>query len=234
MGGRLDATNIIDPPEAAVITAIGFDHMQYLGDTIEKITFEKRGIIKPGSAVVEYSSLPLAEDIVSSLNGSEFTYKSKRYAISLIGAHQTGNAAAAIETAHALQKRGWAIPETAIHEGLISAKWNGRLEIVRDRPLCIIDGAHNQQAVGVLCEAIDSLLKNRRLITVMAMGADKPFDLCAPMLERRSARFIRTEIADTAQAVRQALGLAGPEDAVLACGSLHMIGGAKQVMLELT
>jgi dihydrofolate synthase/folylpolyglutamate synthase len=232
MGGRLDATNVIPPPEVAVITSISFDHMQYLGDTIEKITFEKRGIIKPGCAVVEASGLTPAEAKELSLSGSRFGYKGEEYFIPLIGAHQLQNAAVAIAAAHALRERGWAVTDDCIKKGLRTARWNGRLEIVRENPLCIIDGAHNIDAVAKLCEAIDSFLQNRKLFTVMAMGKDKPFDLCAPMLAERSAHFIRTDFTGAADAVRQALELAGPDDVVLACGSLYMIGDAKRVMLE--
>jgi dihydrofolate synthase/folylpolyglutamate synthase len=232
MGGRFDATNIIDPPEVAVITSISFDHMQYLGDTIEKITFEKRGIIKPGCAVVEASALPPADTVLrSDLYGSKFIYKSKEYSISLIGAHQIENASVAIEAVNELRLRGWAVTDRCVTEGLASAKWGGRLEIVREQPLCIIDGAHNIDAVTKLCGAIDSFLKGRRLITVMAMKPDKPFEQCAPMLEQRSEHFIKTDFANVAGAVNRALELAGVDGVVLACGSLHMIGDAKRVML---
>jgi dihydrofolate synthase/folylpolyglutamate synthase len=232
MGGRLDATNVISAPEAAVITSISFDHMQYLGDTIEKITFEKRGIIKPGCAVVEASGLtpPVLTEL--SLSGSRFTYIDEEYFIPLIGAHQLQNAAAAISAVNALQARDWRIPDGSIRNGLRTVRWNGRMEIVREAPLCMVDGAHNIDSVTKLCETIDSLLKGKKLYTVMAMGADKPVGLCAPMLEERSARFFLTGFDGVGGAVRQALALAAPEDAVLACGSLYILADAKKVMLE--
>jgi dihydrofolate synthase/folylpolyglutamate synthase len=234
MGGRLDATNVIDAPnaqhtlgvEVAVITSISFDHMQYLGDTIEKITREKRGIIKPGCTVVEASMLPPADGVLSfGLHGSQFIYKGEEFAISLIGAHQIGNAVVALEAVRAL-----GVPDEIIREGLRMAKWAGRLEIVRNKPLCILDGAHNIDAVAKLCDTIDSLLHDKRLITVMAMGKDKPFDQCAPMLAQRSHRFIKTDFPGVSEAVQQALSLAGPDDVVLACGSLHILSDAKRIM----
>jgi dihydrofolate synthase/folylpolyglutamate synthase len=266
LGGRLDATNVIPPPEVAVITSISLDHMQILGDTIEKITAEKRGIIKPGSSVVETSALPPSTDESLSLSGSTFRYKDEDYAIGLLGRHQIINAATAIEAAEALRQRGWDIPDEALREGLREARWNGRLEIVNRQPstvncpLCLIDGAHNQHAVETLCGVLDTLLSGREIITVMAMGEEKPYHICAPMLYRRSKHFIATEfpfrsvkaaeLAKAAKAqspstvnsplstvncrdaVRKALSLATPESVVLACGSLYMIGEAKRVMLE--
>ncbi|MCL2002519.1 MAG: Mur ligase family protein [Oscillospiraceae bacterium] len=231
LGGRLDATNVIGAPEAAVITSISYDHMRILGDTLEQIAFEKRGIIKPGCAVVEASALPPADRVLSSdLYGSVFVYKGNEYAVSLMGAHQIENATVAVETAFALRGRGWAVPDAAILDGLRGARWNGRLEIVRDTPLCIIDGAHNADAVVKLCGVIDDLLRGRRLVTVMAMGPDKPFDVCAPMLAQRSEHFIRTDFANAAAEARRAVSLAGDDGVVLACGSLHMIGDAKRAM----
>jgi dihydrofolate synthase/folylpolyglutamate synthase len=227
MGGRLDATNIIDAPEVSVITSISYDHMQYLGDTIEKITFEKRGIIKPGSAVVETAGLPPASDIELSLQGSSFTYKDERFHIPLVGAHQVQNAVTAIEAVTALRLRGWRVPPDAISRGLETVRWPGRFEIVRAAPLCIVDGAHNIDAVSKLCESIDTLLQGRRIVTVMAMRPDKPVERCAAMLEKRSARFLRAALGDVGDAVREALSLAGPDGVVLACGSLHMIAAAK-------
>jgi dihydrofolate synthase/folylpolyglutamate synthase len=231
MGGRLDATNIIDAPEAAVITSISYDHMEYLGDTLEKIAFEKRGIIKPGCAVVEASCLLPAEIKEYSLSGTRFTYLGEEYTVPLIGAHQAQNAAAAISAVFALRERGWNISGKSLREGLSAAYWPGRFEIVRDEPLCILDGAHNIDAVSKLCDAIDALLSGKKLLTVMAMGPDKPFEKCAPMLAARSVHFIRTDFQNVTESVRQAMKLAGPDDAVLACGSLHILADAKLAML---
>ncbi|MDR0293099.1 MAG: bifunctional folylpolyglutamate synthase/dihydrofolate synthase [Oscillospiraceae bacterium] len=265
LGGRLDATNIIPSPEVAVITSLSYDHTHILGGTLEQIAAEKRGIIKPGCAVVDASALPPAEKAELSLSGSRFTYKQEEYIVSLIGAHQVQNAAVAIEAVNALRERGWPVSGAALKEGLRAAQWGGRLEIIRREPLCLIDGAHNQDAVEQLCKALDTLLAGRRIITVMAMSADKRHDLCVPMLAGRSSCFITTEfkdmhpakadvlaryvpdpqsrdparyplsvevIADTDRAVRRALELAGPDDVVLACGSLYMIGDAKRSMLH--
>ncbi|MDR1669967.1 MAG: bifunctional folylpolyglutamate synthase/dihydrofolate synthase [Oscillospiraceae bacterium] len=300
LGGRLDATNVIEAPEVCVITSISYDHTRILGDSIESIAREKCGILKPGCDAVSCPAQnPSAQRVIEQtcaeigcrltvpeeralyaenigLHGSRFLYKGKRYGIGLIGSHQIQNALTAVETVTALRRRGFAIPSSAVTTGLLSAKWNGRLEIVRKAhrraapeqmttgdlynhdkrgPLCIIDGAHNTDAVSVLCGVIDSLLCGKKLITVMAMSEDKRYDLCAPMLAKRSAHFIATEfrdmhplpaavlaaacrgthrevIPDVGAAVKRALELAAPDDVVLACGSLYMIGDAKRAMLK--
>jgi dihydrofolate synthase/folylpolyglutamate synthase len=232
LGGRLDATNVIPSPEVAVITSISYDHMEILGDTLEKIRAEKRGIIKPGCAVVEASALSAATDIKLALGSTRFHYMDEDYTIPLTGAHQVENAAVAVETVTALRLRGWRIPPYAVKIGLAAVKWAGRFEIVRDDPLCIIDGAHNIDGMTKLCDIIDELLPNRRLITVLTMRPDKPFDRCAAMLEKRSFLMYKPDFEHAAKTVERALKKAERDDAVLACGSLYMIGAAKQMMLK--
>jgi dihydrofolate synthase/folylpolyglutamate synthase len=105
---------------------------------------------------------------------------------------------------------------------------------VRNEPLCILDGAHNIDGCSKLCDTIDSLLQDRRIFTVMAMGADKPFAQCAPMLEKRSVCFTATDFAGVEDAVRKALETAQPDDVVLACGSLYILGNAKRVMSSMS
>ncbi|MDR0324541.1 MAG: bifunctional folylpolyglutamate synthase/dihydrofolate synthase [Oscillospiraceae bacterium] len=283
LGGRLDATNVISAPEVAAIASIAQDHVQVLGSDLGLIAYEKCGILKNGCHAVSCSAQhPAAAEVIErrcaeedvplsiadetalyvtdmGLYGSKFAYKRMSYEISLIGAHQLQNALTAIEIIIALQKRGWAIPQIAVRDGLSAARWSGRLEIIKEKPLCLIDGAHNLDAVSMLCGAIDGLMDGKKLITIMAMSRDKRYDICAPMVARRSTHFIATEftgmhpvpaaelakaslrcaypvpeplvIPDVEEAVRKALELAGPDDAVLACGSLYMIGEAKRVML---
>ncbi len=298
LGGRLDATNVIEAPEVCAVTSISHDHTRILGDNIESISREKCGILKQGCDAVSCAAqhpdaLRIIEQTCADtgcrltvpderslyvekmgLDGSRFLYKNMRYGLGLIGPHQIQNAMTAIEIAFALRRRGFCVPAAAVMTGLLSAKWNGRLEIVRKpyrradpghmkagdlynrhNPLCLIDGAHNFEAVSALCGVIDSLLCGKKLITVMAMSEDKRYDLCAPMLAKRSAHFIATEfrdmhplpaavlaaacrgthrevIPDAEEAVKRAFELASPDDVVLACGSLYMIGDAKKAMIN--
>lgn len=160
LGGRLDSTNVIDAPEAAVIARIGLDHTKLLGTTPAAIAGEKAGIVKPGSAVVSWPQEPEAMAVVEraaadagdaltvvdlsrlsadpvdwSASGAParpFSYG--RFAdlrTRLLGSYQPANAALAIETADALRGRGWPVDDDAVRQGIAEAVWPGRFEIVR-------------------------------------------------------------------------------------------------------
>ena len=170
LGGRLDSTNVIPAPEAAVITNIGLEHTKELGDTLAQIAGEKAGILKPGCRCVLYAQgdeasqviqavcrdegIPLREtapeqlEVLSSgLEGQTFRYRGRGpYHIQLLGSYQLSNAITALDTVQALREAGWAIPEEAVLRGLSQARWPGRLELVRRTPDFIIDGGHNPSA----------------------------------------------------------------------------------------
>lgn len=195
LGGRLDSTNIIPPPEAAVITHIGLEHTQLLGDTVEKIAAEKAGIIKSGCDAVLYAQgqgvqavvedvcrrleVPLTvtappEPLSSRLEGQSFTYRGKGpYRIPLLGEYQVHNAAAALETVSVLRRRGWEIPEDALVRGLSQARWPGRMELVRRAPDVILDGGHNPQCMEALARALRELYPEKKLIFLTGVLADK-------------------------------------------------------------
>ena len=279
MGGRSDATNVIPAPQAAVITPVSLDHMQYLGGTLSEIAAEKCGIIKPGCRVVTSAGQPgevmeiirrrCAEvgagapvcpdwdalgDVSFDWEGTRFRYQGQAYALPLIGGYQAQNALTAIETARALRHSGLPVREGNIADGLRDVSWGGRLEIIGRRPMRLIDGAHNPAKMAALCRAMDALLSGRRLITVMGMSADKDCAACVPLIACRSEVLLATqytgarslpahELAGLAgdhahteayarlhEACTRALALAGPEDVILACGSLYMIGEAKRLL----
>lgn len=195
LGGRLDSTNVIPAPEAAVITHIGLEHTELLGDTIEKIAEEKAGIIKPGCGVVLYeqgcsiyslfeylchslhSGLRLTvEPVVLSagLEGQTFTYRDKGpYHISLLGEYQVHNAAVVLDTVEVLRRRGWNIPEDAVVQGLDRARWPGRMELVRRAPDVILDGGHNPQCMEALARALGELYPEKKLVFLTGVLADK-------------------------------------------------------------
>lgn len=197
LGGRLDSTNIIPAPEAAVITHIGLEHTGLLGDTLEKIAGEKAGIIKPGSGAVLYRQSQEVEAVVeracqernvslirtaperlevlsSGLEGQSFTYRGEGpYRISLLGEYQRYNAAAAIETLWLLRSRGWKVPEEAIAEGLAKAVWPARMELVRRNPDVILDGGHNPQCMEALAQSLRELYPKKKLIFLAGVLADK-------------------------------------------------------------
>ncbi len=180
LGGRLDATNIVTPL-ASVITNIAFDHQQWLGDTLEKISAEKAGIIKPGIPVVtateEKSALAVIERIAREKNaplvkvGQASRLPGERVsasiaptasaragetpALPLAGEHQKLNAALALATVEVLQKR-IPVSEEKIREGLASVNWPGRLQLIEkpDGQKFLLDGAHNVAGVKALRAAL--------------------------------------------------------------------------------
>ena len=188
LGGRLDSTNVIPAPEAAVITNIGLEHTQELGGTLTLIAREKSGILKPGCRAVLYRQsdevtqviqsvcrqldIPLRqtdpqelEVLSSGLEGQDFRYRGRGpYRLSLLGSYQLSNAITALEVVQALRDAGWTIPEEAAARGLAAAQWPGRLELARRSPDFIVDGGHNPQCVDALAAALESLYPGRKLI----------------------------------------------------------------------
>lgn len=198
MGGRFDATNLIDAPLVSVITRIGLDHTAYLGNTYGEVAFEKCGIIKKGSSVVSYPnqrkealeviektakenscefSIPSLSDISEvslSLFGSEFIFEGEKYALSMSGEHQIHNAVTSIYAIRELKKYGFDIPSSAIKEGLKSVKCAARLEIISEKPLVLIDGAHNADKVSALFDFAKQF--NGKIVAICGMLADKDFE----------------------------------------------------------
>lgn len=201
MGGRLDPTNIVRPCVCA-ITAIGLDHMGYLGDTIEMIAGEKAGIIKPGAPVVCYPAedgvrrvfadaaervgaplIQLDESAILRAEGDAYgstaTYQLGRLwpdmRIGLPGQYQQRNAMTVLALVEALRAQGHAIPEDAVRRGLAQTVWPARLEWVRREGAAdvLIDGAHNPQAVDALAQFVDKYLPGYRLALLTGVMADK-------------------------------------------------------------
>ena len=178
MGGRLDATNIISEPILSVITGISLDHTAYLGDTVEKIAFEKAGIIKKCRPVlfcgcdksaeaviasvakenespfftVDYSKLTIRE---SELSGTAFDFSGyENFKINLLGLYQPRNASAVLCAIDILRKAGLEISENDTRGGLYDAKWPARFEVISKKPLVIFDGAHNPEGIIASVESI--------------------------------------------------------------------------------
>jgi len=197
LGGRLDSTNVIPTPEAAVITNIGLEHTAELGNTLREIAAEKSGIIKAGGHVVLYSqsfevygtvdhvchmqhaalAMTVKPEVLSSgLEGQTFTYRGKGpYSIPLLGEHQLYNAATALETLRVLSQKGWEISEEAVAEGLSKTVWPARLELVRRIPDVILDGGHNPQCMEALGRALRELYPGKKLIFLTGVLADKDY-----------------------------------------------------------
>lgn len=199
MGGRLDATNVI-APDVCVITRISKEHVQYLGDTISKIAFEKAGIIKPGAAAITAEDNPLALKVLDSVardkgvylsrSGIDFQYQvmgsdlsgiavhlssiGRTAQLPLLGEYQASNAAMACEAALELRKRGLGITEESIAEGLSKVVWPGRLEVLQKNPLVIFDVSHTPEGARV---AVEELLKVRKGHTTVVLGVLSDKDL---------------------------------------------------------
>ncbi|HHX50000.1 MAG TPA: bifunctional folylpolyglutamate synthase/dihydrofolate synthase, partial [Clostridia bacterium] len=201
LGGAIDSTNVVNPL-VAVITNVGMDHMEYLGNTLEEITRIKGGIIKPGSLVVTASSLPwvlqVLEDIsrqqkarlikvgeeirptllTSSLQGITFDVQGpgwhyNKLAVPLIGEHQVQNGATAVTVIECLKEQGYSIPEEAVRQGLGQVVWPARLEVLAENPIVLVDIAHNVDGAVTLRQSLEKIFHYRRLILVVGMLADK-------------------------------------------------------------
>ena len=199
LGGRLDATNVIGAPEAAVIMNIGLDHTAILGDTVEQIAAEKAGIVKPGCAVALYPQTPEAEAVVrerceavgaslrvadltqlqgefDSLEGQVFRYRGASYAIPLLGEHQLRNAAVVLEVAEILREKGWKLPHEAVEHGLYAVSWPARFELLRAEPPFVVDGGHNPQCAMTVAESLLRYFPDRRRVLLVGVLADKDYE----------------------------------------------------------
>ncbi len=207
MGGAVDPTNIIDVPEVAVITNIGLDHTEVLGDTLEKIARNKAGIFKENGHGVIYRSTPSVEAVLEQvcrekqvslmkadfdsirllhhdLDGQIFDCgQRKNLKLPLLGSHQLHNAAVVLAIADTLIKQGWQISEQNIRDGLQNTRWPGRFDILSRDPLFIVDGGHNPQCFESLVQNIRDYLSGRTVIALTGVLADKDYaDMYRPIL----------------------------------------------------
>jgi dihydrofolate synthase/folylpolyglutamate synthase len=280
MGGRLDSTNVV-MPLVTCITTIGFDHEKYLGRTLARIAGEKAGIIKKGvplvmglmpeqaaraiSTIARRRGAPVyrvgrdvaVRPVEVSLAGSTFEYSglgAKRVlSTGLVGRHQIDNAAVAVLAAEVLAQAGFAVTDRGIRTGLERAIWPGRFQVLRRRPLVVLDGAHNISGVRSLAAALGDLGVGKN-ITVFGVLRDKPYQRMMSLLAPHTCRFMLTrpgykralpvkslrEAArclgvgfDASSRVDRALGLALEElgarhGSLLVCGSLYTVGEAMQ------
>ena len=287
LGGSLDSTNIIPSSEVSIITNVGLDHMDYLGPTIPEIAQQKAGIIKQDGIVVTGADNPEALDVIEracqqkkavlyrlgrdihfkelllSPQGGELDWEGlgqhyHKLKIPLLGRHQLINASLAVAAIEAARRhRGLRVTEAQIREGLARVSWPGRLEVICNRPLVVLDGAHNYDGALALKQALQELFSYQRLILVLGMLADKEREKITGVLAPLAQRVIVTRpdssragdwekialyarkftphvevIRDISQAIELALGLAGPEDLICATGSLYMIADARKWFLE--
>ncbi len=235
LGGRYDATNVLDPL-VSVIMSIGYDHMSILGDTIEKIAYEKAGIIKSKGITVLYpQTYKEAESVIESVSEKlgnrlikvkketvssdsfslegqliDYSYKNTNYKdikLPLLGDHQQLNAATAITVSLLLMEIGFQISENHIKRGIENVKWLGRLSIVSKNPLIVIDGAHNVDGILVLSNAVKKYFKDKKLILIMGMLKDKEHDKSLGIIAPMANVFIATEPLDGRALKAEELGM---------------------------
>lgn len=290
LGGRFDATNVIKNPLVSLIMSISLDHTAVLGDTVEKIAFEKCGIIKDNRPVVLYgeqpsgvyevvkkaadehnSALTVADSslislVSTSIKGSVFKYNASgafgiggeiEIFLPFIGEHQLKNAAAALTALSILYEQGFDITAEGIKTGFMAAKFFARLELLREHPTVLLDGAHNPGGARALSDAIDKYLGDKRKILIIGMLADKDIETAvsyiaphfskAYVLEPDSPRAMPsnelasvvrkycsdvTPLRDYEEAYSLALGDAGESGAVVICGSLYLAGKMRRIVCE--
>lgn len=200
MGGRLDATNVIDAPLCSVITTISLDHTSLLGKSIQEIAAEKLGIVKPNSCLVlgagidasvfemaknvcknSNSNLVLADSSIvgdfkfAGLNKSEFIYDKIKMQVSLVGSHQRNNVCTVLSVLNALKKT-FNIINIKIKAGFEKVKIPCRIEILSNSPLVILDASHNPESIQALANFIQKNLKNKKLTALFGMFSDKDVD----------------------------------------------------------
>lgn len=203
MGGREDATNVLAKPLCTVFASIALDHMQFLGDTVEKIALEKAGIMKDSCPAVVYPNpecvcdvlrkeaekhhvMPLLinkDEIVienENLYGSTFQYQGQRYEISLAGTYQIYNAVTAI--ACKLMLDGYVNKES-----LRNVKWEGRFELLASNPLFVRDGAHNMDGANALLQSIQKHFTNKKIIFIIGVLRDKEYEKMMQLLCPKAA-----------------------------------------------
>jgi len=208
MGGKFDATNVINP-EIGVITSISLDHTEVLGNSLAEITAEKTGIVKPGSVVVTSPQLDEAARVIEETClscgaqlikvGSDVTWQSLGFntnqqrlrvvgrlgsyelSIPLLGQHQLANAVTAVAALEVLAGKGFNISRDSITNGLARVSWPGRLQIISRHPFIVVDGAHNPDAARRLRESLERYFNFDRVILIIGASEDK--DIAGVVLE---------------------------------------------------
>ncbi len=288
LGGEIDSTNVADNPLLSIITNVAMDHTAYLGNTLKEIAAIKAGIIKYQRPIITAATnqdvlgvlhekamekdAPLyridkhfaCETRYLSAKGSGFDIKGvgsfyPDVSVPLLGEHQGCNAALAIVASEVLQQLGYSrITESTIYQGIGKVIWEGRLEVLCENPLILIDVAHNVDGITSLKKAIDTLFPKKNMTLILSMLADKErkeaVELIAPAAK---AIFVTRPLSPRAgnwetmgemaqkycddvkivplidQAVKQALEQLGEGDLLVVTGSFYMVSEARKLLQEM-
>jgi len=279
MGGRMDATNVITP-ELAIITNISLEHREYLGATIPRIANEKAGIVKRRRPVVtgvrQAAALAALQKAAQGKSapvyrlGRDFSFRRREagrftyrgihqvwpdMATGLQGDYQAGNAALVLAACELLLNKTPRVSLESMREGLRTTRWPGRLEVVSEKPLVMLDGAHNLDAARQLARHLRRHFKDRDITMVVGILDDKPYAAMLKLLLPMASRVIVTQaktnralpagkiaatartlvadvkvIQDVGQALAHAVHSAAPESLTLVAGSLYVVGEAKAAL----
>ena len=281
LGGRLDSTNVIVAPYVSVITSISFDHTAILGDTIEKIAAEKCGIIKFGAETVAYpfqdekamaviretcknklnelrvpdlSKLTVKEE---RLEGTYAVYDGLEFLLPLAGEHMIYNACTAVEAVRSLSRLAIEISDDAIIKGIEKSVMPARTELIKKKPVIILDGGHNEGCANALCTFIKKHLTGKRIIMLSSMMADKDYDSYLKTVAPLAQTFIATRadvpralgsdelcesakaychncysVADPVKAVAAARNIMQTDDVLIVCGSFYLAGEIRDCLLN--
>ena len=283
MGGSQDATNVIKTTILSVITSISMDHTGFLGKTLPEIAEQKAGIIKDNIPVISsgqkrevlevlqrkatacksafYSvEERFVQNVRYGFKNQFFDFKSpygicSDIEINMAGTYQIQNAALAILAIQVLCEGIFQIPKVALYKGFFNAGWQGRMTVLTDKPLFVIDGAHNEAAALVLRECVKQYFTNRRIIYIMGVLRDKDYtkiaEIMAPYAEQiitvtppneralsalELARELKpfhnsvTAVDSLEEAVEMSFLLAGEDALILAFGSLSYLGDLKKAV----
>ncbi|MBW2058114.1 MAG: bifunctional folylpolyglutamate synthase/dihydrofolate synthase [Deltaproteobacteria bacterium] len=276
LGGRLDSTNVVSPL-IAVITNISREHQEVLGNSLREIAGEKGGIIKAGvplvTGVAGEETLPVLEEICSEkdaplyragrdfrgerVGAGIFHFHGRHWELSelklnLLGEHQIDNATLALATLERMEGGGLSITRESIYRGLERVNWPGRLEVAREKPWVVLDGAHNPAAAVALRDALSRNFSYHRCYLLLGIMKDKEVErivsilaplsdltvVCKPRQDRAAAperlmKALETAgakgqiVPDVAEGLDALLSMAGSDDLICATGSFYTIGEAK-------
>jgi dihydrofolate synthase/folylpolyglutamate synthase len=282
MGGKNDATNIINSL-ASIITNISLEHTKWLGKNVEEIAETKAEILRKNTELItaanqrgvivklqeiankRNSKLTIVDKDIkiipetSSINEQTFTIMTptnsyKNLIIPLIGSYQLRNAACAIAAIEAAKKAGFKITPEDIHRGLEAVDWPGRFEVMSQKPLIILDGAKDAEAIKALVETVKQIRQERRIISIIGISSDKTHHSMIHTLAEITDKFILTEhrnqnrtarasylekiaiktgkpteiIKPVIEAIKYAKKMTDPEDIILITGSVFLIGEARE------
>lgn len=282
LGGRLDSTNIINAPYVSVITSISLDHTAILGDTIEAIAVEKCGIIKFGAETVAYpfqdekameiirntcdkkcnslripdvSLLKVGEE---KIDGTDVEYTGIYYKLPLAGRHMVYNSVTAIEAVKSLGRFNIDITDEAIKLGIESSVMPARMELIKKKPIIILDGGHNEGCANALADYMRKHIGGKKIVmlsslmtdkdyecylrtvlpfaeTFIATKADVPRALASNELMKTASAFCKNchDIPEPVKAVKAAVNITQPDDALVICGSFYLAGEIREYLLNL-